>query len=343
MPTLKDNLNSDYLGAFTHLLPKSVAKPIIVYVESEADISFWRNILQHYENSQVRFEIQLPSNTSLSKGKQKALHAGKEIFELMPINNLGKYLIVCIDSDYDYLLQAYLEKAKEINESKYVFQTYSYAIENLKCYAASIHAVCVSATLNDSQKIDFETLLKRYSSIVYELFLWNLYFYSKKEEHHFSMSDFCSIIKILEEPKIDDYITNVGKELLKIEHKVKQKLAEIENIFLNEKNEVKVLADTLKKKGLEAENTYLFIQGHTIFENVVLMLLKPLCRLLKKEHEEKIKMLLIGNEKEMVKNLKHYKNQVGKVEIALANNSAFTQCFLYEYIKQDIHFYIENL
>gem|GEM_PF-4315564 len=38
---------------------------LLVYVESEADIAFWRIILQPYETSRIRFEIKLPSNNSL--------------------------------------------------------------------------------------------------------------------------------------------------------------------------------------------------------------------------------------------------------------------------------------
>jgi len=47
MSTLIENVSSDYFGAYANLLPKS--QPIVVYVESEADIAFWRIILQSYE------------------------------------------------------------------------------------------------------------------------------------------------------------------------------------------------------------------------------------------------------------------------------------------------------
>jgi len=65
MSTLIENVSSDYFGAYANLLPKSQPKPIVVYVESEADIAFWRIILQPYETSRIRFEIKLPSNNSL--------------------------------------------------------------------------------------------------------------------------------------------------------------------------------------------------------------------------------------------------------------------------------------
>jgi hypothetical protein len=43
--TLLENLNSDFLNAFSALLPKSAAQRVLVYVESDDDIAFWRNVL----------------------------------------------------------------------------------------------------------------------------------------------------------------------------------------------------------------------------------------------------------------------------------------------------------
>jgi len=107
MTSLKDNFNNQYLNAFSKLKPKKASKQVLVYVESEEDIAFWRNILKKFENKDIQFAIQLPSNTTMSKGKKKAMERNNDIFSLIPINNLGEYLIICIDSDYDYILNNY--------------------------------------------------------------------------------------------------------------------------------------------------------------------------------------------------------------------------------------------
>ncbi len=112
---------------------------------------------------------------------------------------------------------------------------------------------------------------------------------------------------------------------------------------MNEKIGVKKLGEELKMKGLEDSTAYLFIQGHTLFENVVLMILKPLCRMLQKEHEEKIKTFLGHNKQEMVKNLNQYKNQMGKIENILTHHTAFKTCFLYKKIEDDITLFLESI
>ena len=101
-----------------------------MYVESYEDISFWYSILKDYESSKVKFDIQLPSNDSLAKGKSKAL---KRHTDLLTIG-VGKRLIICIDSDYDYLHQDKTEQSRLVNQSDFIFQTYAYSIENLRCF-----------------------------------------------------------------------------------------------------------------------------------------------------------------------------------------------------------------
>jgi len=338
MTTLKDNINSDYLHAFNKLKSKKAPKTITVYVESDEDIAFWRNILYLYENQNICFDIQLPSNTSLAKGKNKVMQKSFEIFNHLSINNLGNYLLVCIDSDYDYLLQNYSIYSKIINDNDFIFQTYSYSIENLKCFSESLRNISVSATLNDNVYLDFNELLKTYSNIVFKLFLWNLYFYAIGDFKTFSLTAFCEVIKILENPNIDDH----GKKSLEnIAKRVNQKLAELEINFPDKIAEIIKFGDSLKSYGLHSDNAYLFIQGHTIFDNVVLMFLKPLCNHLKSEKELIIKKLA-KNTKEIENNIKSYRNKVTDVKTLLAKNTEFRQCFLYQKIKFDIEKFIKS-
>jgi len=162
MTRLTDNLNSTYFKTNQKLRSKKASKTIQVYVEGYEDIAFWRNVFQPYESSEIKFSIELPSKNSSAKGKVAALQRSKEINILA--HNVGEFLIICIDSDYDYLLQGHTDTSKMINESKYIFQTYSYSIENLKCYSNSLHGACVSAVFNDDIKIDFIGLLETYKN-----------------------------------------------------------------------------------------------------------------------------------------------------------------------------------
>ena len=120
---LADNLNSLYIGAANKLKPKDARQKIVAYVESYADISFWRMVLDEFEDETRYFEIMLPSRSSLGKGKKLAL-----MNQLG--SHLGNYMIACVDADYDYLMQGVTPTSRMVNNHPYVFHTYAYAIEN---------------------------------------------------------------------------------------------------------------------------------------------------------------------------------------------------------------------
>ena len=86
-------------------------------------------------------------------------------------------MIACVDADYDYLLQGATPTSRLINKNPFVFHTYAYAIENYQCYAATLHRVCVMATLNDRQIVDFESFMQEYSQIIWPLFVWSVWVY----------------------------------------------------------------------------------------------------------------------------------------------------------------------
>ena len=184
--SLRDNLTSSYFNAAHKLYPKKARRRIIAYVESYDDIAFWRTLLEEFEDDEHYFQVMLPSATSLAKGKKMVL------MNTLNTAELGRSLIACVDSDYDFLLQGATNTSRKINRNRYIFQTYTYAIENYHCFAESLHEVCVQATLNDRSILDFNSYLKRYSEIVYPLFLWNVWFYRQRDTSTFPMYDFHS-------------------------------------------------------------------------------------------------------------------------------------------------------
>ncbi len=337
MPSsLKDNLNSDLMKALTALLPKNAARRVLVYVESDEDIAFWRLALDRFENDRITFDIQLPSKTSLSKGKIAAIETRNRILSLQS----GEYLIICVDSDYDYLLQSATPQSKLINESGFIFQTYVYSIENFLCFADSLHGLCVQATKNDTKKIDLSALMRLYSGITYKLFLWSHYFRTIQDYSTFTLTDFCNIVKILDNTDISD---NFHKAVSALSIRVKDKISYLEQAFPENIQEIEVLGKTVSPLGLNENNTYLFIQGHTIKNNVVLMFLKPLCLDLKKEKMNEIitKGILRTTEMENQKN--QYRKQVIDIVHVLNTNTNYHSCNFYEKIQNDLEKYILGL
>ena len=172
MKTLRQNLNNAYIRAMNKLGGKHARRRIVVYVESYADVNFWRQLLAPLETERTCFEVLLPSHTTLCKGKKTAL--ANELGE-----RLGQYMIAGVDADYDYLLQGATPTSAAVCSNPYVFHTYAYAIENLQCYAPALHNLCVMTTLNDHRIFDFEAFLYH----VVQLQQVNLYHPEQTLEH----------------------------------------------------------------------------------------------------------------------------------------------------------------
>ncbi|MFI3219122.1 MAG: DUF4435 domain-containing protein [Methylococcales bacterium] len=322
------SFSSDYQEAVDSFLRKSEPKTILVLVEAINDISFWYSVLNKYEKREkIKFDIVSYSSDSLATGK-------KELRK--HLNKSGEYLLICLDSDYDYLLPNNSDEAKEINQNHYIFQTYAHSMENLKCYAESLSNVCVQATKNTNEKINFPNLLKKYSEIVYPLFIWNLYFYNIQNCEAFPKKDLSSIIQVTKEFKSDEYEEIL--EILRID--VTSKLQALQNQFPVYQYQIDIFSKLLNNIGLNNDNAYLFVDGHALY-TTILMFLKPLCKELSNEHRQKIETLARTKE-EKKENINYYNNSIVKVETVLSINENFKECFLFKKIENDIENYLKS-
>lgn len=327
LPTdLTDSGDWDFMAAFSAMEPKAAPQRVLVYVESDDDIVFWRNVLAPFEQNIICFDIQLPTKNGLEKGKLAALE-----------KQAGSHLIICVDSDYDYLLQNTTELSKKINNNPFIFQTYAYSIENLYCYSANLRQLCVQATQNDTQLIDLEVIIKLYSKIIYKLFIWSVHFALKQDTDSFPLATFCDTVKILDKADVHEKFESALKG---VKERVTAKIAVLETHFSAEIAFIEPLAEKLKQLGLHQDNTYLFVQGHTIQDNVVLMLIKPICSLLQAEKQQQIKNFSKAIPADMNKYSKHIKKF--SIEMLLLSHTAFQKCDLYLKIHEDLEQYIEN-
>jgi len=327
---LVENINSNYIGAAGKLNSKTRKRKIVVYVEGYDDVMFWRALLNGFETEELCFEIMLPSRTSLQKGKKCAI-----------MNTLGKgageNMIVCVDADYDYLLQGATNISNVVCHNPYVFHTYAYAIENFQCYAPSLHNVCVMATLNDHVIFDFEQFMKAWSRIVFPIFIWSIWCYKNKCNAQFSMLDLCHAMEI-HSPNIQrpDHI------LSDVEKKVNSKVAWLQRTFPMAKGGYQALREELQELGLTPEDTYLYVRGHDLFEKVVTPLLLEVCTLLRREREREI-LHLANHEKQYMNELAGYQHSTGKPEEMLRKHTDYHRAPLYKRVQNDIRSFLEHM
>ena len=327
---LQDHLSSGYIESANKLRSKRLKKRIVAYVESYDDVFFWRSILKKFENEEYYFEVMLPSRTSLSRGKKSAL-----MNMLGP--GLGEYMIACVDADYDWLLQGSTEMSRIVCTNPYVIHTYAYAIENYQCYAPNLHTICVMSTLNDRVMIDLNAFMSEYSSIIWPLFVWNIWCYRYNNYSEFTMSDFCEVVTFRD---VNPY--HPENTLQAVKNRVNKKIAWLQRIFPEGKKTYAPLRAELLNMGLTPETTYLFMQGHSVFENVVMPLLTPVCTLLRKEREREI-VKLAEHEIQRQNELACYQHSQAPVDDMLRKNTGFRTSKPYEWLSEDIKRLMEEV
>ena len=246
-------------------------------------------------------------------------------------------LLLCMDSDFDYLFDNEDEVSRQIVESPYMFHTYTYATENYLCYAPSLHNVCVKAVKNDAHIFDFERFMADYSRTIYPLFLWYAYSASRKTESVLPLVDFKAAVRL----GYLDIEQNGANTIAWLQRNIERRVASLEAEHPDMAREIPAFAERIRKKGVEPELTYHFMHGHTLMDNVVMVLLEGVCEKLRQMSLSQI--ICSSKEGVSLKNeMSNYTNTLRSIRDVLLDNDNYTTSPLYLRLKEDIQRYIER-
>jgi hypothetical protein len=286
-------------------------KEVVFMVEGTDDVAFWSFILNRLlpNKCQILKESRLPVEGS--SGKQTLQH-------YLPF--VQKDFCICIDSDYDYLLQN-----KEW-QNLFVFQTYTHSIENYFCFAPRLLNVIKNALNTENtegvENSDFIQFLAQYSTIVFDSliqFLWEIA--QKGTDNQFIRNEFSKNIRLPQHFK--DSTPNGILTDLKEQFIAQKRQLNVPNSFILE----------MKQLGLTEENAYLFIRGKDIKNRVILPLLDYWYKYILQEKRNKIEFITDLMEKRLAQ---LYFKQIKKVTHCFEEEMDFTDCPFFEKIEQDI-------
>lgn len=326
---LKDNLSSRYFEAANKMKSQNARRRIAAYVESYDDIFFWRSVLSDFEDDTRYFQVMLPSRLQhLERGK-------KAVLMNLLMDKVGRDMIACVDADYDYLMQGATEMSKQVTTNPYVFHTYAYAIENLQCYAPSLYETSVMVTLNDHHIFDMEAYLRDYSQAIFPLFVWSIWFYRTPNYGEFTIMDFLRVI----EPghftmaKAEDMVARVRR-------KVGKRINQLQQKYPNNKDNYLQVKEDIKRLGVTPDTTYLYIQGHHLFDKVVVPMLNKVCMQLIREREVEISQQSVHGTQQR-NELSSYRNSIEAIPSMLKKNTRYKQSEPVARIQADLERYLE--
>ncbi|MEY4904177.1 MAG: hypothetical protein RLZZ292_1992 [Bacteroidota bacterium] len=108
-----------------------------VYVENEEDVPFWKYFFTKHG---IETSVSPASKGYLGGSKSAVLS-----FE----NQANKVLLLCVDSDNDYIMQRQTALSRRVIDNDYIFETYLHSMESYRCYSKYLHDIVVDAVLAD--------------------------------------------------------------------------------------------------------------------------------------------------------------------------------------------------
>lgn len=223
-----------------------------VHVEAEADALFWKKIFKHFAPGK-RFNFVYQSLTPRGSMATGVSHC------LKYKAYLSKRFFICIDSDYRYVMQSV-----GFTPRQFVFQTYTYSIENHFCYARMLNHLNEKSTGGIPNTLfDFEIFLTQYSQTIYETLVWHLYLV-RRNEKAFSKNEFSQIIQLQQSAPYYDIKHNGEAVIHELSRRCKLKLAEITEKF--PQISIEAEKERLALLGLLPHTAYWYVRGHNLFD-----------------------------------------------------------------------------
>jgi hypothetical protein len=186
------------------------------------------------------------------------------------------------------------------------------------------------ATLNDAPTFDFVDFLSRYSRIVFPLFVWNIMMYRRREYGSFTITDFNTVARI--QHKRTEQLDEVFN---KLHHKVRVKVNELQRRFPNMKDEYLRTKDSLLSLGVTPDTTYLYIQGHHLFDGIVVPTMQTVCEELRRQRETEIRRKA-KHVVQMQNELSAYSHSQSDIAQMLKKNQGYTRSKQYRQLQEDI-------
>ena len=204
----------------------------------------------------------------------------------------------------------------------------------MQCYAPSLHDGCVAATLNDQAGFDFRQCLADFSVAIFPLFVWNIWSYRTGATPHFTISDFLHTIEMGNiSPE------NASAALDNLRKRVGRKIVQLQKQHPDAKPSYAEVKESMKSLGVMPDQTYMYIQGHFLFDKVVMPLLKKTCNRLMREREREITHQSLHTTQRH-NELSCYSSSVADVECLIRRNVGYVGSPQFAAVIRDIEAYM---
>lgn len=230
-------------------------RPLTIHVEDKFDRNFWMRMFAPYAKTMdIRYVWQHEKFTKNKESKS----SGKSIVMSMIRDSkicLSQDEIVCVDADYDLLIEdTYTDT---INANPYIFTTKWYAVENIICHHTNLEDLFITLSEEDIH-LNFKEFLEAEARKYAPMFLLHLVCRQYYNSGEYSMDALTNDIKAIETGTLT----------------VKEALKQHGNYIATMQCYIDELEERIKANGYEREDYYKIMQGHLLKSQIVYPFLK---------------------------------------------------------------------
>ena len=224
---------------------------LIARGESEDDIPFWQ-----YVFSQARPDLKVKYLPGESGNGTDARQRGKTVC-MRYVPYLSKSFVVCVDSDFDRFT-----RPETLAGERFIFQTYTYSFENHHCWSDSLQARWESL---DEGVFDFRIFLTELSRLLYPVLIQMLTTKAAKKKT-WNLTELCGVILSVQPNRAGVLDGNGAMLLADISARVHTWCSAQVHPTETACSKMRGMAS---EQGLTETTSYLFMQGHCIFDLVL--------------------------------------------------------------------------
>ena len=129
------------------------------------------------------------------------------------------------------------------------------------------------------------------------------------------------------------------ESIQRLRHKVQMRVRQLQKENPNAKESYLKLKDELRSLGVTPSTTYLYIQGHHLFDNIVVPVLKRVCDLLVREREYEINRNAV-HDTQRRNELSSYGHSTEAIIPMLRRNVGYTNAEPFLRLKDDINAFL---
>jgi hypothetical protein len=123
--------------------------------------------------------------------------------------------------------------------------------------------------------------------------------------------------------------------------KVHTKINELQRLFPDAKEEYLATKDDLRALGVTPQTTYLYMQGHHLFDTVVTPILSKVCNILRQERQNEI-YYASAHKTQKRNEMSCYENSLQDIKTMLKKNTGYMPSEQFRRLQNDIRSYLDK-